>query len=256
MRHYVYGLIDPRNCGVFYVGKGTAARRFHHFKSAPMDARKNPDKVGVFDNIKAAGLRPQAIVLSWHDTQEKAYDAEKDMIELIGLDNLTNKNAGGAGGVLKSANVSKEKTQRLSEKQEKFAQSVASGMTYSDAYKESYNAEKSTNKSCNERSSALMADVKISSRVDELKAPVIQKLRDVSLITKEGQLKRFDEMIDLAITTDQVGAAINALKEQTKIMDLYPAQKNVNTNTNVDLTDRINAGRDRVAKLKLVNEND
>ena len=85
---------------------------------------------------------------------------------------------------------------------------------------------------------------------------MIQKLRDVSLITKEGQLKRFDEMIDLAITTDQVGAAINALKEQTKIMDLYPAQKNVNTNTNVDLTDRINAGRDRVAKLKLVNEND
>jgi hypothetical protein len=215
-----------------------------------MDARKNPDKVGVFDNIKAAGLKPQAIVLSWHDTQEEAYDAEKGMIELIGLDNLTNKNSGGAGGMVKD----EKKPQRLSEKQEKFCQNIFSGMTQIDAYRDAYDAENMKDDTVYKRACELMSDGKISGRVDELKAPVIQKLRDVSLITKEGQLERFDEMIALAITTDQVGAAINALKEQTKIMDLYPAQKNVNTNTNVDLTDRINAGRDRVAKLKLVNE--
>lgn len=255
MKHHIYALIDPRTCQPFYIGKGTSARRFNHFKSAPIDARQNPDKVAVFDAIKKAGLVPQAIILSWHETQEEAYEAEKNMIDAVDIENLTNKNVGGAGGMLKTSNVEKEKSQRLTDKMEKFAQGVAKGLTYSDAYRAAYDASKSTDKSCNEISSTLMADIKISSRVDELKAPVVAELRKKLMITRESLLQDLEDAKDAASSTDQIGAVVGAIREQGKMLDIYPAVKRENKNTNVDLVERINKGRERVAKLRLAVDN-
>lgn len=58
----------------------------------------------------------------------------------------------------------------ITEKQERFAQIVASGKTYAEAYRESYKCEKSKIETVWENSSRLMADGKVSARVKELQS--------------------------------------------------------------------------------------
>jgi len=234
MRHHVYALIDPRNCQPFYVGKGVAARRFHHFKTAPMDARKNPDKVNTFKAIEDAGLNVQAVVLSWHETQEEAYAAEKEMIAIIGLDNLTNQNVGGAGKMVKTDNKPK---QALTSKQERFCRNVASETfpTISAAYEDAYDTKGCTKKSIYEMASTAMQDIKIISRVEELRKPVLDELRMELKITKETLLAGFEDAKNIAKETDQASAMTGALREQGKLLDLYPAEKRMNQNLNTTI---------------------
>lgn len=58
----------------------------------------------------------------------------------------------------------------LTAKQEKFAQNIITGMTQADAYRNSYNAEKMTDKQIWEEASKLMAKPKVAQRVQELRA--------------------------------------------------------------------------------------
>ncbi len=57
----------------------------------------------------------------------------------------------------------------LTPKQEKFCQGVAKGLTYSDAYREAYNASKMKAETVNRRAAELMSYGKIKARVEELK---------------------------------------------------------------------------------------
>jgi hypothetical protein len=80
----------------------------------------------------------------------------------------------------------------LTPKQNLFARNVAKGMTYSDAYRNSYDASNSTNQSINEEASRLMARPEINSRVDQLRQEIDRSLV-VSVIndreTSLGQLR-------------------------------------------------------------------
>jgi phage terminase small subunit len=74
----------------------------------------------------------------------------------------------------------------LTPKQEHFAQCIADGMTQADAYRAAFNVKPSTKpESVYQRASALMADVKISSRVAELKGALAKK----ALWTREMSVK-------------------------------------------------------------------
>ena len=64
----------------------------------------------------------------------------------------------------------------LTAKQEKFCQCIADGMTQADAYRAAYSAEKMADKTIWEKASALMADGKVSARVDELRQALAQRL--------------------------------------------------------------------------------
>ena len=75
----------------------------------------------------------------------------------------------------------------LTPKQEKFAQLVADGMSQSDAYREAYNSSAKP-ESVHVKASELMADVKVSVRVAELR----QSLSEISL------WKRTDSVLVLA----------------------------------------------------------
>ena len=58
----------------------------------------------------------------------------------------------------------------LTPKQEAFCKCIAfDGMSYSDAYRASYNTEKMTDKSINEKASLLKDNVKIRARIKELR---------------------------------------------------------------------------------------
>lgn len=74
---------------------------------------------------------------------------------------------------------------KLTAKQEAFCQAIADGMTQADAYRAAYNAEKMADKTIWQKASELMADGKVSGRVDELKAELGAK----QLWTREMSVK-------------------------------------------------------------------
>ncbi len=81
----------------------------------------------------------------------------------------------------------------LTVKQETFCIEVVKQPTYSDAYRIAYNTENFTPKSVNEKASELMADIKIISRVKELK----KALEDKELYTLSESVKRDLKLIGM-----------------------------------------------------------
>lgn len=94
----------------------------------------------------------------------------------------------------------------LTPKREKFAQAVASGKSQAEAYRAAFNVAKSTPKSVQELASRLMADVKVRSRVEELRAPIAEKAQ----ITLESHLRDLLALRNLAAKEKQMSAAIAA----------------------------------------------
>ena len=256
-RHYIYALIDPRSASAFYVGKGVSARRFHHFKSAPVDKRKNAAKLRVLEELAEAGLTPQAVVLSWHETQEEAYAAEKAAIARIGLENLTNQNAGGAGklvgGTTTLSDAEPVSRQALTPREEKFCRCIVEGMNHADAYRAAYTAENMKPNTIYNRAKDVLARGLVKDRIAALRGRVEKKLE----ITVESQIARIGEAIEQALSTDQVSAALKGMELQSKLLDQFPAQKNINENRNItEIAERLLEGRERVARLRVVGGDD
>lgn len=85
--HYVYLLIDPRNEEVFYVGKGVGGRCFEHDY-----AEEGARKAARFAEIKTAGLVVKVdIIRHGMATKEEALLVESAVIDVYGIENLTNK---------------------------------------------------------------------------------------------------------------------------------------------------------------------
>lgn len=66
---------------------------------------------------------------------------------------------------------------KLTPKQEKFCQGIVKGLNQSDAYRAAFNAKRMKAKTIHENASRLMADRKIKARIDELMAPVVEKVQ-------------------------------------------------------------------------------
>jgi hypothetical protein len=93
-RWYVYALSDPRDGAVFYVGKGSGARMHQHEKDAekPSVRSRKADRIR---EIVGGGLSVYKSVVAQFWDEQAAYDHETDLIEEIGLVNLTNVLPGG-----------------------------------------------------------------------------------------------------------------------------------------------------------------
>ena len=112
----------------------------------------------------------------------------------------------------------------LTPKQESFALAVASGMTQSDAYRKAFNVRPNTKTdSINQAASKLMADPKISSRVQELRKPVADK----AMITLESHITRLQELAEIALENGQVAAAIKAEELCGKASGIYVEKKQI-----------------------------
>lgn len=94
-RYYVYALIDPRHESVFYIGKGKNNRIDHHEKEAAKGIYSN--KCKTIREIWNHGLTIKKHIVKWFLSEKDAYDFEKELIDLVGLDRLTNVVAGGGG---------------------------------------------------------------------------------------------------------------------------------------------------------------
>ena len=85
--HYVYLLVDPRDGKVFYVGKGVSDRCLQH--DHPDDGAEKAARIA---EIKSAGLETKVeIVRHGLASREEAFLVESAVIDVYGIENLTNK---------------------------------------------------------------------------------------------------------------------------------------------------------------------
>ena len=115
---------------------------------------------------------------------------------------------------------------RLTPKQEKFCLEYLKTGNASEAYRRAYDASKSKPESVNRLAKALIDNVKIASRIDELKKPAVKE----ALFTFESHLKRLDNLSRGAESAEQFSAAINAEIHRGKAAGFYSADTKANDN--------------------------
>lgn len=92
--YYVYGLIDPRNKQIFYIGKGTGNRIFEHERESIFNPDSEKMKLKTIADIKSEGLDVEKIIINWNLTESEAFAAEASLINVfnyisdIGLTNI------------------------------------------------------------------------------------------------------------------------------------------------------------------------
>jgi hypothetical protein len=127
-RYYVYEITDPRDGSVFYVGKGSGSRMHMHeniakSKDSQYFTYKKVHRK-LFNKVKkilSLGLSISYGVV-YTNSEEEAYELEKEEIAFYGLENLCNIAPGGGGASLSGKDhpnygkkMSKEQKRKLSE---------------------------------------------------------------------------------------------------------------------------------------------
>ena len=98
----------------------------------------------------------------------------------------------------------------LTHKQEEFAQGVANGLTQSDAYRAAYDVGNMTDKSIHELSSKLASDIKVASRIDDLR----EEIEALRLWSRAKSIKVLAEVAGSGRGNERVGAVkeLNAMQ--------------------------------------------
>lgn len=101
----VYGLIDPRNGELRYVGKTKLSPEARLQKHIGDSVRRRTHRDNWIRSVIADGLRPEAFAIERHETEGAAFGAERDLISYfryVGcrLTNLTNGGEGVSGRVV------------------------------------------------------------------------------------------------------------------------------------------------------------
>lgn len=94
-QYYVYGLIDPRDNKIFYIGKGKGNRIFDHENEAKFN--QDTHKLQIINEIKTSGSEVEKLIINLHLTEDEAFAAETALINVfdyIGNIPLTNLVAG------------------------------------------------------------------------------------------------------------------------------------------------------------------
>lgn len=105
----------------------------------------------------------------------------------------------------------------LTPKQEKFCQSVASGMNNSDAYRSAYNCEGMGDPTINNNAYVLMQDNDIAMRIEQLRLPIAERVGR----TLEQHIARMLELASRGDKLDKIEAAIKAEELVGKALGYY-----------------------------------
>ena len=115
----------------------------------------------------------------------------------------------------------------LTDKQEKFAQGIAKGLTQADAYREAYDCEEMVDNTVYKEACLLMNNPKIAERVKELKERNLEKNYDRDV---RYYLEKLEEIRQKAVADGQYSAAVSAIKEDAKISGVYVEKAEVKNN--------------------------
>ena len=112
----------------------------------------------------------------------------------------------------------------LTPKQEKFAQEYVATGNASEAYRRSYNVKPTTkDKSVHENASRLLNDVMISSRVQQIKASIVQR-HELSI---DDILDELEEAREMGKLTQQSSSMVSASMGKAKLLGLIVDRKEI-----------------------------
>ena len=99
--YYTYGLIDPRNNEIFYIGKGKGKRAYQHLKEEYTEEKGNRDKIKRIKEIQKKNTQPMIKFFAENLAEEVAFALEEILIDrigrkILGYGPLTNWIVGGA----------------------------------------------------------------------------------------------------------------------------------------------------------------
>lgn len=118
----------------------------------------------------------------------------------------------------------------LTAKQEKFCQGVAKGLSYSDAYREAYNANNMKPETVNRKAKELIDNGNITARLKELRGKIEEELK----YSARESFNKLKELQDKAEFNGNINAAIKAEELKGKLANLYKEkEQNVNVSVNV-----------------------
>lgn len=112
---------------------------------------------------------------------------------------------------------------KLTEKQEKFCQGVAKGLTYSDAYREAYNTEKMKSDTINNSAFKLMKNGEITARIEELKKRALKRYD----LTVDDIISELEEAREIARETKTSSAMVSASMGKAKLLGMVVDNQNV-----------------------------
>jgi len=81
--YYVYGLIDPRDNSIFYIGKGKGKRVHQHF-AEKTDYHSNIEKLGIIEEIKKISQEVPFTMIGENLSEESSFLLERILIYRIG----------------------------------------------------------------------------------------------------------------------------------------------------------------------------
>ena len=111
---------------------------------------------------------------------------------------------------------------KLTAKQEAFAQAIADGMGQADAYRFAYDAEGMADSTIYPKASRMMNEGKIRARVDELKAQVVEKQLWTREMSVKGLIQAYRIAQDAKTSTGMTAAVkelnvMHGFNEPTKL---------------------------------------
>lgn len=115
---------------------------------------------------------------------------------------------------------------KLTPKQENFCLSYLETGNASEAYRRAYDVSSMKPESVNRLAKAQLENVKIASRIEELRAPI----REKAMLTLESHLARLEELSRRAEEAEQFGPAITAETNRGKAAGLYTDKVDVTSN--------------------------
>lgn len=121
----------------------------------------------------------------------------------------------------------------LTAKQEAFCQAIVAGMSQADAYRKAYDAENMKPATVQSKASILMADGKVRARVEELRQPVIKKVR----YGLEQAMLEAEEAFQVAKGKENGGAMVAAATLRAKLNGLLVEKKEVRHGSLQDVPD-------------------
>jgi hypothetical protein len=200
MSYYVYALCSPAGTP-FYIGKGKGQRIFNHERKARKGVESHTAR--KIRSIMEAGGEIQRQIL-WDDlSEEDAFTFERFAIATLGMDNLTNKTAGGEGKAPLSPIMGRkhnEETKRKmseSHRGKRFTEEHCSkiaiakrGMKQSDEHRrKNGDARRGTHHS-EEQRKKISLSLKGSKRTEEQCRNIMESQRERRRLEREGMLER------------------------------------------------------------------
>jgi len=116
---------------------------------------------------------------------------------------------------------------KLTAKQELFCEEVVSGKTQADAYRTAYSAQDMLDKTIWVKASELMANGKVTGRIEELRAPVIKEAQ----LTLAAHLNNLLEIREHAVEDRNWSAAVSAETARGKAAGLHTGKAIMNIET-------------------------